>query len=83
VQVDSIKPKLKPPGIKRLKLTHDEPLPSFAFNFNLRHYIKESGIGSQGVANSIDMMTKAGTTGNCAGARQVVKHVLNLRSSVK
>ena len=39
VQVDPIKPTLKPPGTKRLKLEYDEPLSSFAFNFKLRHYI--------------------------------------------
>jgi hypothetical protein len=29
---------LKPPGAKRSKLNHDEPLSNFAFNFNLRRY---------------------------------------------
>jgi len=38
VQVDPFKPKLKPPGTKRLKLKHDEPLSSFDFNFSLRRY---------------------------------------------
>jgi len=38
VQVDPIKPKLKPPGTKRLKLTYGEPLSDFAFKFNLRRY---------------------------------------------
>jgi hypothetical protein len=36
VQVDPIKPTLKAPGIKLLKLKYDEPLSNFAFNFNLR-----------------------------------------------
>jgi hypothetical protein len=36
VQVDPIKPSLKPPEIKRLKLNDDEPLPNFGFKFNLR-----------------------------------------------
>jgi len=35
-----MKPTLKAPGSKRLKLWFDEPLSSFAFNFNLRRYIK-------------------------------------------
>jgi hypothetical protein len=39
VQVDPIKPKLKAPGTKRLKLEYDELLSSFAFKFNLRRYI--------------------------------------------
>jgi hypothetical protein len=38
VQVDSIKPTLKAPGAKHLKLKHDEPLTTLAFNFNLRRY---------------------------------------------
>jgi len=38
VQVDPIKPKLKPPGTKRLKLKYDELLSTFAFKFNLRRY---------------------------------------------
>ena len=33
-----MKPMLKAPGTKRLKLTYDELLSSFAFNFNLRRY---------------------------------------------
>ena len=37
MQVHPIKPTLKPPGTYRLKLDYDEPLSSFAFNFNLRH----------------------------------------------
>jgi len=35
VQVDPIKPKLKPPGTKRLKLECDGPLSNFAFKFKL------------------------------------------------
>ena len=38
MQVDPIKPKLKPPGSKRLKLKCDVPLPNVAFKFNLRRY---------------------------------------------
>jgi len=36
-----MKTKLKPPGIKRLKLEFDGLLSSFAFKFNLRRYAKE------------------------------------------
>ena len=35
--VDPIKPTLKAPGTKRLKLKCHRLLSSFAFNFNLRH----------------------------------------------
>ena len=38
MQVDPIKPTLKPPGTKRLKLEYDELLSNFAFKFNLRRY---------------------------------------------
>jgi len=38
VQLDPIKPTLKAPGTKRLKLKSDEPLLKFAFSFNLRRY---------------------------------------------
>jgi hypothetical protein len=38
VQVAPIKPNLKPPGIKRLKVHHDEVLSNFGFKFNLRRY---------------------------------------------
>ena len=38
MQVDPIKPMLKPPGTKRLKLECDGLLSSFAFKFNLRCY---------------------------------------------
>jgi len=62
VQVDSINPMLKPPGIKRLKLKCDEQLSNFAFNFNLRRYnlhaaadaaadaAAAAGLGTQGRA---------------------------------
>ena len=42
VQVDPNKPTLNAPKTKRLKLTYDELLSSFAFKFNLRHYNLES-----------------------------------------
>ena len=42
MQVDSIKPKLKPPGTKRLKLNCETLLSTSAFNFNLRRYNKAS-----------------------------------------
>jgi hypothetical protein len=35
-----MKPKLKPPGTKRLKVEYDGLLSNFAFNFNFRHYSK-------------------------------------------
>jgi len=38
VQVEPMKPMLKGPGTKRLKLIGDELLSNFAFKFNLRRY---------------------------------------------
>jgi len=39
MQLDPIKPPLKAPGNKRLKLNYDKVLSSFAFKINLRRYI--------------------------------------------
>ena len=38
VQVDPIRPTLKAPRTKRLKLKYDGPLSNFAFKFNVRRY---------------------------------------------
>ena len=38
VQVDAMKPTLKAPGTKRLKLYYDEPPSNSAFKFNLHRY---------------------------------------------
>ena len=40
MQVDSVKPKLKPPGTKCLTLKCDILLSSFTFKLNLRRYTK-------------------------------------------
>ena len=48
VQVDPIKPKLQPPGTKRLKLNCDILLSASAFKLNLRRYIKAAA--ANGVA---------------------------------
>jgi hypothetical protein len=42
VQVGPVKPKLKPPGTKRLKLNHDELLSNFDFEFYVRHSVKDA-----------------------------------------
>jgi len=44
VQVGPIKPTLKAPGTKRLKLKCDGLLLSFAFKFNLRRYTMGEGL---------------------------------------
>jgi len=43
VQVDPIKPKLKLPVTRRFKPKCDGHLSNFAFNFNLRRHVKDSG----------------------------------------
>jgi hypothetical protein len=45
VQVDPIKPTLQAPESKRLILSFDEPLSSFALKFNLRRYTTASRSG--------------------------------------
>jgi len=45
VQLDPIKPTLKAPGIKRLKLIRDDKLSNFAFKFNLRCYSEAKPFG--------------------------------------
>jgi len=45
VQVDPMKPTLKVPGSKRLKLEAEKMLSNFAFKFNLRGYSPGAGSG--------------------------------------
>ena len=50
MQIDPIKPKLRPPETKRLKLKYDGLLSNFGFKFNVRRYnggrdISELGVG--------------------------------------
>ena len=40
MHLDPIKPTLRAPGIKRLKLKCEVPLSNFAFKFNLRRHDK-------------------------------------------
>jgi len=44
VQVETMKPKLKPPGTKRLKLKCDVLLSTLAFKINLRRYMEDRRI---------------------------------------
>jgi hypothetical protein len=57
VQVDPIKPKLKPPGTKRLKLQYDEPLSKYAFKFNLRRYTMDGA--------NVEIAEEIGEVGRC------------------
>jgi len=48
VQVHPIEPTLKTPGTERLKLENEQLLSNFAFNFNLRRYIKDDAEAEAG-----------------------------------
>jgi hypothetical protein len=56
VHVDPIKPTLKAPRTKRLKLKYDEPLSNFAFKFNLRRYINAAGVDTVVIAGRVSLM---------------------------
>ena len=63
VQVDSIKPTLKAPGTKRLKLFFDERPSEIAFKFNVRHCRMEATGATplimaalKGKADAVDML---------------------------
>ena len=51
MQVDPVKPMLKPPGTKHLKLKCDMLLSTFAFKINLRRYDKARLEGELGAAH--------------------------------
>ena len=61
MEVDSIKPKLKAPGTKRLKRTSREPHSNFAFKFNLRRYTQE--LLSRGIDMTTDLIPVVGRCG--------------------
>ena len=46
MQVDPIKPTLKPPGTRRLKVHDDEPPSNVSFTTNLRRYTEEAAAGA-------------------------------------
>jgi hypothetical protein len=54
VQVNPVKPPLKPPGINRLKLSYDKLLSNFALKFNLRRNIKADEKGTEQQALEIN-----------------------------
>ena len=70
MQVDPIKPKLIPPGTKRLKMEYDGLLSKFAFTFNLCRYNKAEQrlVGVVGLAEQVNMAFK--TTGTTEHQRQ-------------
>ena len=68
MQVAPIKPKLKAPGSKRLKLRYDGPLSNFAFKFNLRRYSKEDDEWEDDDDDEEDDEDEEGGGGRGAGA---------------
>ena len=56
VQVDPMKPIWKPPGNKHLKLQCDIVLSTFALKFNLRRYMKVTGI--QNMGNTVSVLVR-------------------------
>ena len=56
VQVDPIKPTLKAPGIKRLKLYYDEPLSNLAFKINLRRYTVEAAAARRAEVHALVLL---------------------------
>jgi hypothetical protein len=59
-----MKPTLKPPGIKRLKLMLGHPLSNFAFEFNLRCYTMAR------TYMSVEEVVAVAEAGRCAGATE-------------
>jgi len=66
VQVDHIKPTLKPPGPKRFKLQCDILLSTSAFKFNMRRYVMVPGGAEVLVAVAGNVLVPPGTkVGRC------------------
>ena len=65
MQVDPIKPTLKAPRTKRLKLKCDEWLSDFAFNFNLCRYIKVRTLSSEPLVMVVDDVFRPDTARRC------------------
>ena len=59
VQVDPMKPTMKAPGAKRLKLNSYEMHSNFAFNFNLRPYSLEDGFRSPAEYDELGRVVQA------------------------
>ena len=71
VQVDPIKPALKAPGTKRLKLKYDELLSNLAFKFNLRRYtlvLDEVSMINGELLDKLDAVGRAVRGGGMHGA---------------
>ena len=66
MQVDPMKPKLKPPGTKHLKLKFDILLSTSAFKFNLRRYTEaEAAAEAAAVAGAAHKLVKTSINAFC------------------
>jgi hypothetical protein len=65
VQVDPIKPELKPPGTKRLKLNCDVLLSTSAFKFNFRRYNQGRTPDEQSRIQSVALIAAAAQNDAC------------------
>jgi len=74
VQVDPIKPKLKPLGTERLKLTCDVLLSTSAFKFNLRRYNKERVVRGQTLGSLLVVLLIRTVKYNLSKLRDVYLH---------
>jgi len=59
VQVVTIKPTLKPPVSKSLKLKSDALLSNVAFNFNLRRYSKGAAVAAAAGGSAAGAYTRS------------------------
>jgi hypothetical protein len=64
-RLNPLKPRVESAWFQRLKLGYDEPLSRFAFNFDLRRYIKDEDIGHVSEANPHLIMENFTTVGQC------------------
>jgi len=69
VQVDPIKPTLKAPGSKRLKIKRDKLVSRFAFNFNMRRYTEALERTARHFQNALNDLIETGLAGNTGGGR--------------
>ena len=71
MQLNPIKPTLKAPGIKLLKLKYDKPLSNFGFKFNLRHCITATDLPAYLASTTV--LYQTGVMVGCCKLKPVLK----------